>query len=151
MRRSLPSNKPERLNRRCTVKGQWFIISAVIISSVFLMISSMLRVSADIDASVLGRRSEIFYFENVKEQVKNVEAGWKDDNRDCVAEADARERDMKEFEYFSRQAVESRGYFFFMNYTINECLVESMGLMIASQDATFYQNVDPNELVPGII
>jgi len=128
---------------RCS-KGQWFIISAVVMSGVFLVISSMLKVSFNIDASEVGRRDEGFYFNNILEQAGNLEAR-------CLSGEGIIERDMVEFEAFSRRAMESKGYFFFMNYTINGCAIESMGLMIASDKGVFYQNVDPNEIVFGII
>ena len=129
-----------RSSFRSCKKGQWFIISAVIISGVFVVISSMLRVSFSIDASDVGRRNEYFYFGNILEQIGNVEA-----------ECGDIERNMMEFEHFSRLFAESRGYFFFMNYTISGCDVSDVGLMIASEKGMFYQNVDPNELIPGII
>lgn len=124
-------------------KGQWFIISAVMISGVFLAISSMMRISFGVDASDVGRRNEYFYFSNILEQQGNVEAK-------CAMGGDFT-RDMAEFERFSRMFAESRGYFFFMNYTIDGCDARSLGLMVASEDGVFYQNVDPNELIPGII
>ena len=125
-------------------KGQWFIISAVMISGVFLAISSMMRISFDVDASDVGRRNEYFYFNNMLEQQASIEAKCTPGEGDFA-------RDMKEFEHFSRLFAESRGYFFFMNYTIDGCDARSLGLMIASEKGMFYQNVDPNELIPGII
>lgn len=124
-------------------KGQWFIISAVVMSGVFLVISSMLKVSFGVDPSDVGRRDEGFYFNNIKEQISNIESK-------CLSGGDM-PRDMKEFAEFSRRSMESRGYFFFMNYTINGCSAESVGLMVASEKGFFYQNLDPNEVVPGII
>jgi hypothetical protein len=124
-------------------KGQWFIISAVVISGVFVIISSMLRVSFGIDASDVARRNEHFYFNNIKEQVGNVELR-------CQQGSDFA-KDLSEFLYFSQKSMESKGYFFFMNYTIDGCTARSLGIMIASEKGMFYQNVDPNELIPGII
>ena len=132
------------MRRSCRLsKGQWFIISAVVMSGVFLVISSMLKVSFGVDASEVGRRNEGFYFNNIREQISNIESK-------CLAGGDM-SRDMKEFAEFSRRSMESRGYLFFMNYTINGCSAESVGLMVASEKGFFYQNLDPNEIVPGII
>ena len=125
-------------------KGQWFIISAVMISGVFLIISSMLRVSFQIDPSDVARRNEYFYFNNVKEQIQNVE------KRCNFGEGDIK-KDMADLEEFSRNFIESRGYFFFMNYTIDGCNAKSLGIIVASEKGIFYQNVDPNELIPGIV
>lgn len=129
---------------RKSCKGQWFIISAVMISGVFLVISSMMRISFGVDASDVGRRNEYFYFNNILEQQGNVEAK-------CMSGEGDFARDMGEFERFSRQFAESRGYFFFMNYTISGCDAQSFGLMIASEKGMLYRNVDPDELIPGII
>lgn len=134
MLRSFPSNKGS--------KGQWFIISAIIVSGAFLAISGLFKGYYDIDTSVIGRYNEDYYFKNIKTQFNVVVQ-----DSDCT---DMQEN-LDEFVYFSEQSMQERGYFLFVNYTINNCLTKdvSLGMLLASERAVIYENVNPEDIIEG--
>ena len=54
------------------MKGQWFLISAVIITGIFLTISFVLKSYYYVDTSKVAVIDEDYYFKNIVEQLKNV-------------------------------------------------------------------------------
>ena len=53
-------------------KGQWFLVSAVVISGVFLFISVLFKDYMVVDQSVVASMNEDFYFRNIKDGLEEL-------------------------------------------------------------------------------
>jgi hypothetical protein len=123
-------------------KGQWFLISAVIVSGAFLAISALFHGYYDIDSSVIGKYNENYYFQNIKDQFNNIIQA-----SDCTNMA----ANLKEFVYFAEQSMQKNGYVLFINYTIINCADKNVrrGFLLASNKAVLYENVNPEDVISG--
>ena len=54
------------------MRGQWFIISAVVASSIFLGMSLLLKDYFDVNSAETARTNNAFYFNSIQEQLDNV-------------------------------------------------------------------------------
>ena len=101
-------------------KGQWFLISAVIASSVFLVISVAMRNYHALDTSAASRRNEDFYFMQVEqgliETAKIMKANF--DKADADAPAGSKpvfdctgfKKNLSDFKNYAKVTAEGLGY-----------------------------------------
>ncbi|MEM7819672.1 MAG: hypothetical protein QXD48_02480 [Candidatus Aenigmatarchaeota archaeon] len=124
-------------------KGQWFIISAIMVSAAFLIISIFFKGYYGIDTSRPTKLSEDYYFMNIKEQFNKVVQDSNCTNMD---------KNLKEFKYFSEKVMGELGYFLYINYSIISCPPKNirMGMLLASDKMILHENINPNDVIPGI-
>ncbi len=80
-------------------KGQWLMISAVVISTVFLVISTTFLSYFGAESSTIAIRDEDHIFNNIKDQLNNL-----------IASSDCTQSNMNEFIAFVKQEYEQQGY-----------------------------------------
>lgn len=95
-------------------KGQWFLISAVVISGALLTISVLFRDYFIADASKVALIDEDFYFNDIKFGMKDILANH------CPSNSDGA-RNFKEFIEFSRQKMQEKGYIFEVACRAEDC------------------------------
>ncbi|MBI4018371.1 MAG: hypothetical protein HY368_02075 [Candidatus Aenigmarchaeota archaeon] len=107
------------------VKGQWFIISAVVITSFFVILSGALRDYTAADFLPVASSSEAFYFENVRDMLKKSVTN----SPPCSAE-----RNLTEAIYYTTSKMASLGYIEDVSYVAVDCSQKkySVTLYIAS-------------------
>ena len=117
-------------------KGQWFLVSAVMVSGVFLSISGLFKTYALVDTSETARTNEDFYFNIIKQQFNAVVAGSDCSNMD---------RNIRGFRAFAEREMNNIGYRFYLTYTISSCASKAvdLGLLVASNRLVVYENVNP--------
>ena len=99
------------MRRSSASKGQWFIISAVIISGALLAISFTFRGYFAADTSAVQLNDQSYYFYSINESIANVHAS----NADCAT----KQKDMEELEYFMSQEMMSKGIALAMIYDVD--------------------------------
>src|SRR3989344_4312597 len=102
-------------------KGQFFLVSAIMITGVFLVISMLFRNYGIVDNSETARVNEDVYFHNIKQQFSSVVA------QSSCPDMDRNLRDYREFVQRETNAV---GYRLFLNYTINNCAAKQVDLQL---------------------
>ena len=124
------------------MKGQWFLISAVIAVSGFLFISGLFKIYFLIDPSDIARMDEDFYLNNVKQQVNNSLLYCPD--------TVAVDRSLREFRVFAENNINRKGYLFFMNYTYN-CNTGRIDpkILVASERMITCYNVSTDDVLPN--
>ncbi len=125
------------------MKGQWFLISAVMAASAFLLISALFKAYFVVDSSNVARTDEDFYFTNVWQQIGNSAV----QNPGNCQQLDA---SLREFKAFADTEVSRMGYLFFLNYTYT-CPPASVspGLMVASDRMIVCRNVNTDDILPN--
>ncbi len=118
------------------MKGQWFIISAVIASSIFLGISFLLKDYFVIDSASTARISNDFYFSNIEEQLNNIVAKTITTGG-CINLTTA----LNEFITVAEKDLSSKGLFSKMEYNIVQCdpNVVKFDFIVASHDEIIYK------------
>lgn len=120
------------------MKGQWFIISAVIASSVFLTLSLFLKDYFVTDTSSQAGISNDFYLHNIQEQLDRLVAtAITDDPPTCINLT----TNLNEFRAVAERVLAARGLFLNLNYTIADCSAANdvkFNIIIASQEAVVY-------------
>lgn len=96
-------------------KGQFFILSAVVIISAVFLISGLFEPSKIIDTSSVVLDEAPFIFENIKEKATATISG----SKTCD---DAR-FNLEEYKKFVEIYSLSKGYFLFFNYTATPCFI----------------------------
>jgi len=139
MRRSSRSN-----DRNSRIKGQWFLISAVVISGAFLAISVMFKDYLILDQSVVVRMDEDFYFHNIKEGLNRTVNITGFDLPDC----DSLKTKLDEFIFFSKERMAENGYYLYVEKSV-DCIANtaSFGILLASDRMVVYENVNPDEVL----
>jgi hypothetical protein len=119
-------------------KGQWFLVSAVVVTGVFLVISGLFKTYSLVDTSSAARADEDFHFHNIKQQFSSVVAS------SSCADMD---KNIREYRALAEREMNNFGYLFFMNYTIQDCNSKqvTLGLLIASHRFVIYENVNPSD------
>lgn len=123
-------------------KGQWFIISAVMVSAAFLVISSFLATYSEVDSSRSATINEDFIYKNVREQFQRVVTNSPCENLST---------NLREFKYFAEKTVGEMGYLLVINYTEPACPSKyvEMGLLIGSDKMIVYEGLNASEVIPG--
>ena len=119
-------------------KGQWFIISAVVLSGIFLSISGLLKTYSKIDTEQAAIDTD-FYFWNIREGLKKTV-----ESPECSTEK------IEEFENIIKESLEKQGVFVYINHTGRfNCATKesSFGILLATEKAVFYENILPNDSV----
>jgi hypothetical protein len=147
MRKSYLSGKTmETTNRRKpTSKGQWFILSAVMATGVFLAISGLFKTYNVIDTSESARINEDFQFFNIRDQFNNVVA-----QTPCTGDNTELSKNLREFKAFSERSASEMGYLLYINYSLTNCAVTSTGILLASNRMVLCQNVRVADILPGV-
>ncbi len=122
------------------MKGQWFIISAVVASGVFLAMSVLFRDYFLVDSSTVASINEDFYFKNVEQQLALLAS-----MDDGCANPSQYEQNYLEFKEFAERKIARLGYFLFINKT-SVCPGE-FSLLLASDRAVIHKNVDPETIL----
>jgi hypothetical protein len=124
-------------------KGQWFLISAVIVTGVFLAMSTLFKTYSLVDPSLSARNNEDFYFNNVKDKFYDVVA-----RSDCTN----MDTNLRDFKTFTAREVGTMGYLLLMNYTA-DCTTKKgdVSIMLASNDFILCKNYNISNALPNII
>lgn len=122
------------------MKGQWFIVSAVIATGVFLVISNLFKTYYVFDTSVTARANEDFHFRNINQTFFDIVAG-----SDCSD----MDKNIREYRAFAEREMNNLGYRFFLNYTINDCTTKyaTLGLLVGSSRMVVSYNVNPDDIL----
>jgi hypothetical protein len=130
-------------------KGQWFIISAVIASGVFLGLSMLLKDYFIIDSSSYAMVNNDYYFYNTLDQFRNVVS----DTPTYVSCINLT-TNLDEFRAFTQKELAAKGLFVFMNYTVtppcNNPNTVKLDLLIASENGLLYNfssYVSPKQVI----
>ena len=94
------------------MKGQWFIVSAVIATTALAVISGMFRDYFVVDASSIARYNEDYYLDNVESVLQRTIA---------LSPCDGLQVNIEEFLAFSESSLAELGYLLNADYTINNC------------------------------
>lgn len=121
------------------LKGQWFLISAIMATGVFLVISGLFKTYLVQDTSPEARANEDYFFDNIRMQFNEI-------RKDCP-EID---RNLRDFRAFVSREMTSHGYLFYMNYSLSGCTVSNPSLLIASERYVICQNLDAKAIVPQL-
>lgn len=138
------------------MKGQWFIISAVIAVGAFLAISIVLTDFFAVDTSATARLDEDDLFWNVRSQANELVQ-----QNPCPA----LDSSMREFIAFGTREAARRGAVLHVAYRIDACAdddpatpenefvrVVPIDVLVASDKALFYTDgIDPNDIIPGVL
>lgn len=120
------------------MKGQWFIISAVVVSSVFLGISLVLKDYFVVDSSSPVRTTDVFYFKSINEQLDNIIKNTvTDDHPTCVNLS----TNLNELNTTTSKTLAAKGIFFYLKYNIKGCDTTNdvdVDLLVASQNGMVY-------------
>lgn len=125
------------------MKGQWFILSAVAATVVFLAISILFKTYFVIDPANVAQANEEFYFNNIKEQFNNIL-----ENSDC----DNMNNNLDEFKVFAEKEIGSLGYLLHIEWKNLNCNAgkADLGLLISSPRTTLCQNLDLANFMPEL-
>ncbi|MBI3190443.1 hypothetical protein HYZ41_01935 [archaeon] len=128
------------------MKGQWFLISAVVATTIFLVISGLFKSYFVADSSLIARSNEGFYFHNIEQQINNSIY-----QPDCTM----MERSLREFRSFVQKEIEKFGYVAFVNYSyVCEPGIRTVtpGIFVSSERMILCKNVDINNILsPGAV
>lgn len=120
------------------MKGQWFIISAVVVSSVFLGISLVLKDYFVVDSSTPVRTSDAFYFQSIEEQIDSIIKNTvTDDHPACINLS----TNLNELNATASNVLASKGIFFYLKYNIKSCDATNdvdVDFLVASQNGIIY-------------
>ena len=119
------------------MKGQWFLISAVIAVGAFLSISIFFRDYFVFDTTYTIRINEETYFSSLKMQFDAVVAQSTCTNLDA---------NLKEFEYFAQKKMAEIGYFLYLDHTINGCIATKK-IVLASERAVLNEGIDYKDVL----
>jgi hypothetical protein len=124
------------------MRGQWFLISAVIIVGVFLLVSTFFRDYYATDTTAVPRMDEEHYFWELKMNFNGVVRA-----SDC----DNLEDNLNEFSAFSRQKMAELGYFLYLNYTIDmtDCTATPK-IVLASDRMVLNEGINATTVIPKL-
>lgn len=122
------------MHRSSRYKGQWFIISAIVISSAFLAISSVFRGYVNTDTAIPHLSDDGVFFDSIRESIKNA-----DDSNDCTTMG----KSMEELAYLLRKQSAERGIAVTLDYDV--CATNPTGVHVSllqteSEDMKIWMN-----------
>ncbi|MBI4170058.1 MAG: hypothetical protein HY514_00020 [Candidatus Aenigmarchaeota archaeon] len=142
------------------MKGQWFLISAVLATSAFLSISLVLKDYFVTDASDIARGREDYYLWDLRTQFDALVQ---------ESSCDDMEKNLNGFIAFVRNRLWESGYLGYIEYDKTQGKTQSYaydceeddpvtppnervrniekGLLVATEDAVFYSNIDPDDVI----
>jgi len=119
-------------------KGQWFIISAVVISGALLAISFVFRGYFAADTSTVQLNDQSYYFYAINEGYSNVDTS----NTDCAT----KQKGMEELHYFETQEMMNKGIALAMIYDV-DCTANKVNkklLLLQSDDMEVWEGQRPS-------
>lgn len=118
------------------MKGQWFIISAVIASSIFLGMSFLLKDYFVVDSAATARVSNDFYFGNIEDQLDNIVRNSITNSTNCVNLT----TNLDEFKALAEKDLASRGFYSKIEYKVIQCAPNAVkfDFIVASHDEIIY-------------
>lgn len=129
-------------------KGQWFLISTIAVSSTLLAISILFSQYFTVDATTSARMDEDFYFWNIKGSLEETVQLNGFDQPGCTV----LNSKLDEFTSFAQKRMSNMGYFLFVNRSVICASSQAtFGILLASEKMIVYENVNPNDVIPGII
>ncbi|MBI4174014.1 MAG: hypothetical protein HY517_00070 [Candidatus Aenigmarchaeota archaeon] len=130
------------------MKGQWFIISAVIASSIFLGMSFLLKDYFAVDTAAVGRVNSDFYFGNIENQLDNIVRNSVTSVANCLNLTTS----LDEFIALAERDLASRGYYAKIEYKVVQCSpnVVNFDFIVASHDSIVH-NFTKRENVSELI
>jgi hypothetical protein len=133
-----------RSSRSSNSKGQWFLVSAVVISGAFLAISLFFKDYLVVDQSVIPRMDEDFYFHDIKEALNRTVQMFGFDLPDCINLTN----ELDEFIYFSKERMAEKGYYLYVTKNV-DCSVQktTFHILLASSRMVVYENVNPEDVL----
>src|SRR3989344_1149814 len=131
------------------MKGQWFLISAIIASSIFLTISFSLKSFFSVDTSSPALYDEHYYFFDIKDNVEKIKlnSGCSIQNNGLAEE----ENNLREYLSLTKEKMAEKGYFFFGNVTGDCSSGYKVGLLLASEKFALCENVNSSAIIPGLV
>jgi len=118
------------------MKGQWFIISAVIASSIFLGISFLLKDYFIVNSAVTARSNNDFYLNSIEEQLNNIVRNTVTNRTNCINLT----ANLDEFRTMAERNLASKGVFAKIEYAIVQCApnIVRFNFIVASEDQVVY-------------
>ncbi len=118
------------------MKGQWFIISAVVASSVFLGISLLLKDYFVVDSSAAVTVNNDHYFYNINRELDNIVANTHTSPGNCINLTTS----LDGFRTLTQQEMAARGVLLSLEYTIVQCGPNQVNfdILMASNDEVIY-------------
>ncbi len=110
-------------------KGQWFLISAVVATGIFLAIAGVFKTYVDIETSKPSIFNEDYYFENIKQGLYNT------------ASMSCKSEDIKEYIEFSKKEMARLGYLLNITY-IAPCSIQSISII--SEKMKIWEGEEPD-------
>lgn len=103
------------------MKGQWFLISAVVATGIFLAIAGVFKTYTDIDTSKPSIFNEDYYFQDVKQGLSNTIK---------LSDCSNYDTNIKEYIAFSKREMAKLGYILNITY-ISNCppIIKSISLL----------------------
>ncbi len=129
----------EKNRRFVAPKGQWFIISAVIASGVFLSISVLFRSFFSIDASDVAMLDQDVLLSSMKD-------GWLKAIEESEPECRQLQRNLDEFKHFNMDKMSEKGYIADIKYGIRDCnekAVDTHLLLVSSPSMEVWEGARP--------
>ncbi|HLC68109.1 MAG TPA: hypothetical protein VJI12_04500 [archaeon] len=119
------------------MKGQWFIISAVVASSIFFGISVMMKDYFVLDSSQTASMNSDYYFYNIQNQFNKIVATTVT-NVNCINLT----TNLNEFKTVTEKSLAGKGYFALLEYQVTPPCgannIVKMDLIIADGRQTIY-------------
>ena len=130
------------------MKGQWFIISAVIASSIFLGMSLLLKDYFVIDSAATSRTNNDFYFNSIEEQLNNIVRNTVTNVSNCINLT----TNLEEFRTIAEKDLAAKAMFAKIEYKIIQCNpnIVKFDFIVASHDEIIY-NFTTRENVSELI
>lgn len=107
-------------------KGQWFIISAIVISGALLAVSFIFRGFFVTDTSLVQLNDESYYFYAVNESISNIDSS----NSDCAAKT----KDMEEMKYATGNELIKKGILLRIEYSCITNKISTKLLLLHSEN-----------------
>lgn len=120
------------------MKGQWFLISAVIASSAFLALSLFFKDYFVLDTSSPAKINNDLYLYSISGQLDNiVSTSITNDPPRCINLTTG----IDEFKTLTERTLAPKGLFVFLNYTVLDCTTNNIvafDILVASHDEVIY-------------
>ena len=118
------------------MKGQWFIISAVVASSIFLGISMLLKDYFVVDSSIPATINNDYYFYNINSGLDSIVANTPTSPGDCLNLTTR----LDEFRTLTEQEMSARGVLLSLEYAVIQCGPNKVNfdILIASNREVIY-------------
>ena len=110
--------------RSSNSKGQWFIMSAVVVSGIFLAMSILLDNFFSVDTSEVATLNSDLFLLSIEDGLdKTIEQSY----------CNNLEKNINEFVYFNKKELYSKGYIFDMKYKLDNCAFEIYFILVSSE------------------